>query len=210
MVHGYYACISYVDAQIGRILQTLDDLGMRENTVVILWGDHGYKLGEYGYWGKYTNFELDTLSPMIISAPGMAQGHRCNALAELVDIYPTIVDLCGFRVPRHCQGVSLTPLLMNPNGPGKTVAYSQCPRFTVVPRIMGYSIRTERWRYNEWKNMETGEIVDRELYDQFSGAFAYDNLADEPVYAELTRLLSTLIPSGRPQPKLYLPQIQVS
>ena len=113
LIHGYYACVSYIDAQVGRLLEELDRLGLRDNTVVVLWGDHGWKLGDYGPWCKHTNFEFDTHVPLIFRAPG-SPAARDPALVEFVDIYPTLSELCGLDVPPHCEGVSLVPLLEDP------------------------------------------------------------------------------------------------
>src|SRR5262249_9214300 len=105
--HGYYAAISYMDAQLGRILDELDRLGLAKNTVVVLWGDHGWKLGEHGAWCKHTNFENDTNAPLLIAAPGLSTaGQKSEALVEFVDIYPTLAELCGLNRPAHLEGLS--------------------------------------------------------------------------------------------------------
>jgi len=128
LIHGYHACVSYVDAQVGRLLQTLDELGLSDNTIVILWGDHGWKLGEYGQWSKQTNFEYDVLSPLILHVPGRTAGQRTSALVEFVDVYPTLAQLCGLDVPTHCEGTSMVPLLDDPDRPWKRAAFSQHSR----------------------------------------------------------------------------------
>ncbi len=162
LIHGYYACVSYTDAQVGRVLGELDRLGLREKTIVVLFGDHGWKLGEHGMWCKHTNFELDTRSTLVISAPGMrAAGGRTRNLAEFVDIYPTLCDLAGLAKPGHLEGTSLAPLLDEPGRPWKEAAYSQYPQGT----IMGYSVRTDRYRYTEWRRIGEGKVRARELYD---------------------------------------------
>ena len=128
LLHGYLACVSYIDAQVGKVLAELDRLGLRDNTVVILWGDHGWHLGEMGVWGKATNYEIAARTPLIISAPGMkARGKATGALVELIDMYPTLCDLAGVPVPRHVEGSSFAPLLNDPNRPWKTAAFSQFP-----------------------------------------------------------------------------------
>jgi arylsulfatase A-like enzyme len=160
--HGYYACISYIDAQVGKVLDELDRLGLRENTIVVLFGDHGWHLGEQGLWGKTTNFELDTRAPLIVSAPGMkARGGRSRALVEFVDIYPTLVDLAGLKAPVELEGESFKALLDDPARELKEVAISQYPR----GKLMGYSMRTDRWRYTGWIDRTTGVAEFRELYD---------------------------------------------
>jgi arylsulfatase A-like enzyme len=126
--HAYYACTSYVDAQIGKMLKALEEQGMRENTIVVVWGDHGWHLGEYGIWGKATNYEIATRVPLIISAPKMkAKGKSSTALVELVDLYPTLVELCGLEMPSHLEGKSLVKLLDQPNLKWKEGVYSQFP-----------------------------------------------------------------------------------
>ena len=140
LIHGYYACVSYMDAQVGRVLGELDRLGLRENTVVILWGDHGWKLGDYGAWCKHTNFEIDTHVPMILSLPGQKNaGGATSALVEYVDIYPTLAEACGLEIPAQCEGKSMMPLLENPRRKWKAAAFSQYPR---RGGIMGYTMRT--------------------------------------------------------------------
>jgi len=192
LIHGYHACVSFVDAQIGRILAELDRLDLRRKTVVILWGDHGWKLGEYGDWCKHTNFELDTHVPMLLSVPGRKAGRRCAALTEYVDIYPTLAELCGLAVPGHCEGTSMVPLLADPDREWKTAAFSQYPR----RGAMGYSLRTPRWRYTEWIERRTKRVVARELYDHAKGAFAHANVVDQPEHAELVRELAGMMKAG--------------
>ncbi|MCP5116600.1 MAG: sulfatase, partial [bacterium] len=129
LIHGYYACVSFMDAQVGRLLDELDSLGLRENTVVVLWGDHGWKLADYGAWCKHTNFEIDTHVPMILSTPGQANaGGSTDALVEFVDIYPTLAELCGLSIPDHCEGLSMAPLIDDPGRDWKAAAFSQYPR----------------------------------------------------------------------------------
>ncbi len=158
---GYYAAASYTDAQIGKVVKELERLGLRDNTVIILWGDHGWQLGEHGEWCKHTNFEVATRSPMIISAPGQkTRGAKTEALAEFVDIYPTLCELCDLPIPDGLEGRSFAPLLDDPKREWKTAAFSQYPR----GKVMGHSIRTDRYRYTEWA--EAGkEPIARELYD---------------------------------------------
>lgn len=192
LIHGYYACVSYIDAQIGRVLDELKKQGLDKNTVVVLWGDHGWKLGEYGDWCKHTNFELDTHVPMIFRAPGFKGGQKCDALTEFVDIYPTLADLCGLGVPKHCEGLSVAPLLKDPKSPWKKAAFSQYPR----GRVHGYSLRTERYRYTEWRENKTKKVVERELYDHQEGPFARKNLAKDPKHAELVSNLAKMMKQG--------------
>ena len=128
LLHAYLACASYVDAQIGRILDELDRLDLRKNTIIIFWGDHGWHLGEYGIWGKATNFEVGTRVPLIVSPPGgLERGVESDALVELVDMYPTLCELAGIPLPRHLEGCSLAPLVDDPDMPWKKAAFSQFP-----------------------------------------------------------------------------------
>jgi iduronate 2-sulfatase len=126
LVHGYHASVSYIDAQVGRLLDALDRLGIRENTIVVLWGDHGWKLGEHNGWCKQTNYEIDTRVPMIFSGYGVkARNRKCRALTEFVDIYPTLCEMAGLPVPEDLQGSSLVPLLSQPDTNWKKAAFSQ-------------------------------------------------------------------------------------
>ena len=128
LLHAYYACVSYVDAQIGRVIASLEKNKVRENTIIVVWGDHGWHLGEYGIWGKATNYEIATRVPLIISTPSMPQkGTSSDSLVELIDIYPTLCDLANIPQPDHLAGKSLVPVLHNPNAIIKGVAMSQFP-----------------------------------------------------------------------------------
>lgn len=167
--HGYYASVSLIDAQIGRLLAELDRLRLRENTAIVLWGDHGWKLGEHNGWCKQTNYEVDTRAPLIIRAPGAkTNGKQVHALVEFVDIYPTLCDLAGLPVPKQLEGVSLAPLLHGTASQVKDAAFSQFPRKHTGRDYMGYAMRTDRYRYVEWWDRATGKIAARELYDHES------------------------------------------
>lgn len=192
LIHGYYACVSFVDAQIGKLLDALKSLNLADNTVIILWGDHGWKLGDYGAWCKHTNFELDTHAPLILSAPGCKQNQKSPALVEFVDIYPTLAHLCSLSIPDHCQGSSLVPLLKEPNKKWKPAAFSQYPR----PKAMGYSIRTNDFRYTEWTQRRTGKTIARELYDHRTSSTASTNLADNPKHSDTIAKLSKILNKG--------------
>ncbi|MDX2180766.1 MAG: sulfatase [Bryobacteraceae bacterium] len=159
LVRAYYAATSYTDAQIGRVLGELDRLGLRDNTIVVLWGDHGWHLNNHGLWHKHTNFENATHSTLIAAAPGMKRGARTQALVEFVDIYPTISELANLRMPSDLEGRSFASLLADPKRTWKKAAFSQYPRGAGV---MGYSVRTKRYRFTEWKGAEGSPI---ELYD---------------------------------------------
>ncbi len=192
--HGYAACVSYADAQVGRVLAELDQLGLRDETIILLWGDHGYKLGEYGLWCKHTNLELDTRVPFLVAAPGFekSQGRRTRALVEMVDVFPTLAKLTGGALPAACEGMSLEPILADPEKKLRDFALSRYPRGSRV----GYSMRTERWRYTEWVDVKAQKIVSRELYDHGESQVALRNLAKDEVQrervAQFSRQLSSL------------------
>ena len=196
--HGYYACVSYMDAQVGKLLDALDARGLRENTVIVLWGDHGYHLGEKALWCKTTNYELDTRAPLIISAPGAPAG-VCDALVEFVDIYPTLLECCGLPPREDQEGVSMAPLLHQPQLPWKTAAFSQFPRpwsYHGEPEVMGYSMRTDRYRYTEWQDFRTGDVLERELYDHAESPAEIDNVAADERYARTLNDLSARMRAG--------------
>ncbi|MCB1226251.1 MAG: sulfatase [Verrucomicrobiales bacterium] len=154
-LRAYYACTSFMDAQVGRVLEALDRLGLRERTLVILLGDHGYHLGEREWWNKNTLFDRSCRAPLIVSGPGVGTGHA-RGLVEFIDLFPTVTELCGIDPPHGLAGTSLWPQLKDPQSPGKDAA------FTIVTRGAGQrgdSIRTDRWRYTEWSDGT------RELYD---------------------------------------------
>ncbi len=200
--HGYYASVSYIDAQIGRLVDEIERLGLAKNTIVVLWGDHGWKLGEHNGWCKQGNYEIDTRSPLIISGAGVkAKGEQSNALTEFVDIYPSLCEMAGFEIPGHLQGTSLVPLLENPDTAWKTAAFSQflLGKYGRTKRIknemMGYSIRTDRYRYVEWyrwnkEEERRGEFLRSELFDHYADPQENNNLADDEEYKETVELLS--------------------
>lgn len=193
LIHGYYACITYIDAMIGRLLDELNKLKLRDNTMIILWGDHGWKLGEHASWCKHTNFELDTHVPMIISVPGMkTAGQRTSALTEYVDIYPTLSEICNLPAPGHLEGLSMVLLLKNPGLPWKKAAFSQYPR----GKVMGYSMRTKNFRYTEWKNRQTGEVLARELYDHRKDPQENVNVAAHSEYEQDVQRLGDMLERG--------------
>lgn len=169
MHHGHLAAISYLDAQVGRVLQELDASGLRDRTIVVFWSDHGLHIGEHGLTRKTTAFELDARVPLIISAPGFAAPQKTAALVELLDLYPTLADLCELTPPAALQGLSLRPLLQDPSASIHTAALTQTPRPNYLrgklPEIMGYSIRLEDYRYTEWRRFADGTVTARELYD---------------------------------------------
>jgi arylsulfatase A-like enzyme len=196
--HGYYAAVSYMDAQLGRVLDELDRLGLTDRTIVVLWGDHGWKLGEHGAWCKHTNVELDTRAPLIVVVPGMPQpGRPTEGIVEFVDIYPTLAELCGLPTPSHLEGTSFRPLLDNPDQPWKRAAFSQYPRTHQGRSLMGYSMRTERYRFTMWQDAKQPDRVDAiELYDHQQDPQENENLADRPEMAEVVRELTAMLRAG--------------
>ena len=172
---AYFACISYIDAQIGRVLDELDRTGLADNTIVVLFGDHGYHLGEHGLWGKTTNFELDTRVPLIVRTPGMnAAGRSTQSLVELVDLYPTLAELAGLPVTSQLEGTSFAAVLNDPTQITKTTAFSQYPR---GGGLMGYSMRTATHRLTQWVHRQTGDVRATELYGYSDGLVETTNLA---------------------------------
>ena len=166
--HGYYACVSYVDTQIGRLLAELERLELERRTIVVLWGDHGFSLGENGRWCKGTNFERDTRVPLLIRTPGLANpGIATESLVQLVDLYPTLAELAGLTAPKNLDGQSLVPILNDPQAPGRDVVLSQFnrPWKATAPEQMGYSIRTATHRYTRWIDWTNRATVAEELYD---------------------------------------------
>jgi arylsulfatase A-like enzyme len=193
LIHGYYACVSFVDAQIGRVLDELHRLGLRESTTVILWGDHGWHLGEHGMWGKATNFERSVRAPLILAVPGMKNaGEKTDGLVEFVDIYPTMCELAGLPVPEGLEGTSFTPLLEAPDRRWKSAAFSQYRRRGVV----GRSMRTDRYRLTCWFPRNKSEKIAIELYDYQTDPAETENLAGRPEHAELVRRLRDQLKAG--------------
>ena len=181
--HGYYACVSYIDAQVGKVMKALDELGLRENTIVILWGDHGWHLGEHNFWGKHNVMHLATNSPMIVSAPGHKGAQKSDRLVEFVDIYPSLCELAGITtVNKGLQGTSFAPLLKNPAQPWKKAVFSK-----FGPAV---SLITDRYNYAEFKNGE------RMLYDLKTDPAENVNIAEEPQNKKLVAALAKTLHTG--------------
>jgi iduronate 2-sulfatase len=197
--HGYYACVSYIDAQIGRLLDGLKQNGLDQNTIVILWGDHGWKLGEHGMWCKHTQFELDNHVPLLLKVPGQSNASlKTDALVEFVDIYPSLCELAGLAIPDHLQGVSFAPLVENPDRPWKKGAISVWPLNRNDPEkvVIGYSIQTDRYRYTEWIRESTGEVMARDLFDHKIDPDENVSISKLPENADLVDQLSQLLKGG--------------
>ena len=203
LIHGYYAAVSYTDAQIGIVLKALDSLGLSDNTIIVLWGDHGWHLGDHNLWCKHTDFEEATHAPLIISAPWIKPS-AVNAPTEFVDIFPTLCDLAKVKIPEHLDGKSLVPVMKNPLSFHKEYAVSQYPRSgpsAETERLgyanalyMGYSIRTKRYRYTMWlkdkfrtyDSFEESKIYGTELYDYQKDPNETKNVVNEKKYAKLS------------------------
>ncbi len=188
-VQAYYASTTFMDAQVGRVLDTLERLGLAENTIVVFTSDHGYHLGEHGLWQKMSLFEQSARVPLIIAAPKAAKkGTVAKAPVGLIDLYPTLTELCGVPAPDNLQGQSLAPMLDEPGTPGRGWTISQVTRRRQRPRgrFFGYSLRTPRWRYTEWEQGKQG----RELYDHDADPGELTNLANEPAHVETIAGLS--------------------
>jgi iduronate 2-sulfatase len=188
MIRAYYASVSFMDAQVGRVLDALDRLGLRDKTVIVFWGDHGYHLGEKGKWSKaYSLYEVGARVPLIIAAPQM-KAEASGRTVQLLDLYPTLVELCKLPRPPGIEGHSLAPLLRNPR------AKWDHPAFTVTryQDKIGKSVRTERWHYVEWDDGKAGAM----LFDHSRDALELKNLAGDPSFArqvlKMKRLLKQL------------------
>jgi len=198
LIHGYHAAVSYMDAQLGRVLDELDRLGLAQNTIILLWGDHGWHLGDHGMWCKHTNYEQAARIPLIVCAPGVGQaGVKTGALAETVDIYPTLCELAGLPVPPGLDGASFAAALKDPAAATKEAVFHAYPR---GPRI-GRAVRTARYRLVEWK--KPGAPADTavlELYDYQTDPEETKNLAaEQPAVVAQLRAMLARQPEAKPQ-----------
>jgi len=189
-IRAYYASITFLDANVGRVLDALDRLKLTDNTIVIFISDHGYHLGERGQWMKQTLFERSARAPLIIAGPGVsAKGRSTTRVVEFLDLYPTLADLAGVSPPSELHGRSLRPLLTNPQAAWPHAALTQVRRGPAATAFMGYSVRTETWRYTEWDEGKRGV----ELYSESDDPDELRNLADDPAHrnqlAEMRELL---------------------
>ena len=185
-IRAYYASISFLDANVGRVLNALDRLDLAKNTVVVFISDHGYHLGEQGQWMKQTLFERCARAPLIIAGPGVAaSGHASSRIVEFIDLYPTLATLAGVSPPAGLHGRSLAPLLKNPSAKWDHFAITQVRRGPAATPFFGYSIRTEKWRYTEWNGGKLGV----ELYDEVADPQELINLASDPKHQKTVREL---------------------
>ena len=184
LIHGYYACVSYIDTQVGKLLDKLDELGIADNTVICLWGDHGWHLGDHSMWCKHSNFEQAVRAPLIIAAPKMkAKGEKTESVVGFVDVFPTLCQLADLPIPEQLQGVSLVPILNDAKASVKEVQMSQYPR----NKYMGYTLRSKTHRYVAWikkdklNDKNTPNIPDfEELYDYTQDPLEKENIAEKP------------------------------
>jgi len=206
--YGYFANISYLDAQFGKVLDELDRLRLTDRTVIVFCGDHGYHLGEHTQWGKTSNFEYDARVPLFLATPKSANAsQRTSSLVELLDLFPTLVDLCGLPRPDGLEGTSLVPVLNDVSKSVKPAAFTQHPRPSYFdrepsgePTAMGVSVRTARVRYTEWRDWKMNKIVARELYDAQQDPPELRNAIDAPALTqpqrEAKQLLRWQFPEG--------------
>ena len=206
LIHGYYAATSYADAQIGRVLDELDRLGLAQNTIIVLWGDHGWHLGDHGMWCKHTNYEQANRIPLLITAPGVNRGgERTSSLAETVDIYPTLCELAGLpapKVPQGIEGKSLVPVLRRPSRSVKEAIFHVYRRTRRgESQILGRAVRTERYRLVEWKKPGApADTAEFELYDYREDPLETKNIAtDEPGLVQRLHALLQALPEAKPQ-----------
>lgn len=188
VIRAYYASVSFMDAQVGKLLDAVDELGLADNTIIVFWSDHGYLLSEHGQWKKQSLFEEAARVPLVIAAPNAkGNGKVSKRVVELIDLYPTLANLCGMQPPEYLAGADLTPLLNKPKSKWGRPAYTQVLR----PRenIMGRTVRTERWRYTEWNGGDEGA----QLYDHKKDPYEYNNLAEHPGSAKVRAELRTLL-----------------
>lgn len=187
-LQAYHATISFVDAQVGRLLDAVDRLGLKEKTIIVFWSDHGYHVGEHGLWKKQSLFENSARVPLIIAAPGKAKGQVSPRTVELVDLYPTLADLAGLPAPSNLAGASLKPLLEKPDAAWDRPAFTQVWRGS----FPGHSVRTERYRYTEWAHGKQGA----ELYDYQNDPKELNNLIKDPQHAKTIAELKSLVKSN--------------
>lgn len=185
LIHGYYACVSYTDAQIGKLLEELDRLKLTDNTIVILWGDHGWHLGEHDLWCKHCNFEKVLHTPLILRAPGKKQHVKTDALVEYVDVYPSLCELAGLQLPYHLQGKSFVPLTEDPGLPWKEEVFCRW--------IRGETILTKTHSYTEWFNDQSEEPTARMMYDLTEDPEETRNISEKPENKDLVNHLSEKI-----------------
>ena len=183
LIHGYLACVSYTDAMIGRLLDELEAQALLDNTIIVLWGDHGFQLGDHSLWCKHTLFKTSMHAPLIISAPGYGSGQRVQSLVEMVDIYPTLCELAGLELPSHVQGKSLVPTMENPKSIHKRAIFGRYHS--------GETVRTSNFQYSEWNH--GGKM----LYDHKKDPHEDINVVEDPRYAKVVEAMAQLLQNHR-------------
>ncbi len=204
LIHGYYAAMSYMDAQVGKVIDELDRTGLAKNTIVVLWGDHGWHLGDHGMWCKHTNYEQATRIPILIIAPGKAQASRVSGLVESVDVYPTLCQLAGIDLTSKLDGASLVQVLDKPEQPTKPFVMHAYPRSPAGRgQLIGRAVRTERYRLVEWKKPgASSDSADLELYDYQLDPLEKENLAaTQPEIVQQLKQILAKQPEAQPQIK---------
>jgi len=184
--HAYYACVSFVDAQIGRVIKELETLGFSQNTIIVLWGDHGWNLGEHNFWGKHNTLHNSLHSPLIVCAPTTKKKNRTSRLVEFVDIYPSLCELAGLPVPGHVQGKSFVPLMSNPEQEWKSAVFSKWKGCEAVT--------TDRYLYTEWK--QGGQVTHRMLFDHNTDPLENVNIAETPNAKKIVDRLRKMLQAG--------------
>lgn len=209
--HGYLACMSYLDANVGQVLAELDRLGLRESTHVVFWSDNGFHLGEHEMVGKLTNYELDTRVPLIIDSPCVEhRGRKSTSIVEMVDLYPTLLELCELpKVNQPLDGKSLCPILKDAKAEVKKISFSQHPDNLTNPTAMGYSVRNHAHRYTEWRDISSGKVVARELYAYDGDLIEKENLIDRADGASHALTLASMLPPVKKNPVMQPPGIIV-
>ncbi|MBK1791740.1 sulfatase [Persicirhabdus sediminis] len=185
-IHGYLACVSYVDAQLGKVVSALKEAGLYDNTVIVIWGDHGYQLGNHNTWAKGVNWESSNHAPLILRTAGQKKAVRVNGLVEFLDVYPSLCEASGIKTPAHCEGSSLVPLVKDPSLPARKFAFSQLKKGPV----MGRSIRSDRYRFTIWEKDKNKEIVGIELYDLQEDPAGNQNLSTDPEYEKMVEQMT--------------------
>src|SRR5690606_16632646 len=194
VIRAYYASVTFVDAQLGKLLDAIEEEGLADRTVIVFWSDHGYLLSEHRQWKKQSVFEEVARVPMYIAAPNRkGNGKACDRTVELLDLYPTLASLCGLTAPEWVDGADLTPLLDKPGASWSRPAYTQVQNRRA--KVWGRSVRTERWRYTEWDYGREGI----QLYDHRKDPHEYVNLADDPRFVEVRNELRLLLLERFPQ-----------
>ncbi len=190
LIHGYYACTSFVDVQVGKVLNKLKELGLDKNTIVIIWGDHGWHLGDHSLWNKHSNFEQATRAPMLIYTPKNIKPAMINSPTEFVDIFPTLCDLTGLQIPDNLDGKSLKPIIDGTTSKIKNIAVSEISR----GKKTGYSFRNDRYRYTVWINKKVStdpiyetDIFAEELYDYVDDPLEKINFVKNPEYQKILK-----------------------